>query len=44
MARIGIVKKNAIMLIDFALERQREKGMAQAQAIFDASACAFARS
>ncbi|OOG60347.1 efflux RND transporter permease subunit [Rhodanobacter sp. C03] len=33
---IGIVKKNAIMLIDFALERQREEGMTPAQAIVEA--------
>jgi HAE1 family hydrophobic/amphiphilic exporter-1 len=30
---IGIVKKNAIMMIDFALERQRRDGMAAAEAI-----------
>ena len=33
---IGIVKKNAIMLIDFALERQRVEGMAPTQAIIEA--------
>ena len=38
---IGIVKKNAIMLIDFALERQREEGMAPAAAIFDACRVRF---
>jgi HAE1 family hydrophobic/amphiphilic exporter-1 len=38
---IGIVKKNAIMLIDFALERQREEGMAPAEAIFDACRVRF---
>ncbi|SEI59135.1 efflux RND transporter permease subunit [Frateuria terrea] len=38
---IGIVKKNAIMLIDFALERQREEGMAPALAIFDACRVRF---
>jgi hydrophobic/amphiphilic exporter-1 (mainly G- bacteria), HAE1 family len=38
---IGIVKKNAIMLIDFALERQREEGMSPAQAIFDACRVRF---
>jgi len=38
---IGIVKKNAIMLIDFALERQRAEGMAPAQAIFDACRVRF---
>ncbi|HEY8329339.1 MAG TPA: efflux RND transporter permease subunit [Rhodanobacter sp.] len=38
---IGIVKKNAIMLIDFALERQREEGMSPAQAISDACRIRF---
>ncbi|GAB3787171.1 efflux RND transporter permease subunit [Dyella agri] len=33
---IGIVKKNAIMLIDFALERQRVEGMSPAEAIIEA--------
>jgi HAE1 family hydrophobic/amphiphilic exporter-1 len=31
---IGIVKKNAIMMIDFALGAQREQGLAPAEAIF----------
>jgi HAE1 family hydrophobic/amphiphilic exporter-1 len=38
---IGIVKKNAIMMIDFALERQREEGMAPAMAIFEACKVRF---
>jgi HAE1 family hydrophobic/amphiphilic exporter-1 len=38
---IGIVKKNAIMLIDFALERQRVEGMAPAQAIIEACRVRF---
>ena len=38
---IGIVKKNAIMMIDFALERQRVEGMAPAKAIFEASLVRF---
>ncbi|KRE89827.1 acriflavine resistance protein B [Frateuria sp. Soil773] len=38
---IGIVKKNAIMLIDFALERQNNEGMAPAEAIFDACRVRF---
>jgi HAE1 family hydrophobic/amphiphilic exporter-1 len=38
---IGIVKKNAIMLIDFALERQREEAMTPAQAIFEACRVRF---
>ena len=33
---MGIVKKNAIMLVDFALEAQRERGMAPAEAIREA--------
>jgi HAE1 family hydrophobic/amphiphilic exporter-1 len=32
---IGIVKKNAIMMIDFALEAQRKEGKSPAEAIFD---------
>jgi HAE1 family hydrophobic/amphiphilic exporter-1 len=31
---IGIVKKNAIMMIDFALDAQREQGLSPADAIF----------
>ena len=31
---VGIVKKNAIMMIDFALNAQREAGKAPAEAIF----------
>ena len=38
---IGIVKKNAIMMIDFALERQRKDGMAAEQAIFQACLIRF---
>jgi hydrophobic/amphiphilic exporter-1 (mainly G- bacteria), HAE1 family len=38
---IGIVKKNAIMMIDFALERQRNDGVAPADAIFQASLIRF---
>ncbi|RYF08165.1 MAG: hypothetical protein EOO40_07995, partial [Deltaproteobacteria bacterium] len=38
---IGIVKKNAIMMIDFALEAQRERGMAPAQAIYQACLLRF---
>jgi multidrug efflux pump len=33
---MGIVKKNAIMLVDFALEAQRERGMTPEQAIHEA--------
>jgi len=38
---IGIVKKNAIMMIDFALDKQRNEGVAAAQAIFDACLVRF---
>jgi multidrug efflux pump len=38
---IGIVKKNAIMIIDFALEAQRERGMASREAIYQASLLRF---
>ncbi|RVS13297.1 multidrug transporter subunit MdtB, partial [Enterobacter hormaechei] len=33
---IGIVKKNAIMMIDFALAAEREQGMAPREAIYQA--------
>ncbi|MBK1883201.1 efflux RND transporter permease subunit [Luteolibacter pohnpeiensis] len=33
---IGIVKKNAIMMIDFAIEAERERGLAPHEAIFEA--------
>jgi multidrug efflux pump len=38
---IGIVKKNGIMLIDFALEAERRRGLAPDQAIFDAALARF---
>jgi hydrophobe/amphiphile efflux-1 (HAE1) family protein len=38
---IGIVKKNAIMMIDFALEAEREQGMPPEQSIFQASLLRF---
>ena len=38
---IGIVKKNAILLIDFALEAQRNHGMTPEQAIREACALRF---
>jgi len=38
---VGIVKKNAIMMIDFALERQRREGMDPAEAIFQACLVRF---
>jgi multidrug efflux pump len=38
---IGIVKKNAIMMIDFALQAEREEGKSPADAIFEASMLRF---
>jgi multidrug efflux pump subunit AcrB len=38
---IGIVKKNAIMMIDFALAAQREEGKSPADAIFEACLLRF---
>jgi HAE1 family hydrophobic/amphiphilic exporter-1 len=38
---IGIVKKNAIMMIDFALEAQRKDGCTPAQAIYQACLVRF---
>ncbi len=38
---IGIVKKNAIMLIDFALEAEREHGLSPREAILEACAERF---
>ena len=38
---IGIVKKNAIMMIDFALEAQREQGKPPEEAIYQASLLRF---
>ena len=38
---IGIVKKNAIMMIDFALEAQRGQGLPARQAIFDGAVTRF---
>jgi multidrug efflux pump len=38
---MGIVKKNAIMMIDFALEAQRDHGRSPAEAIYEASVLRF---
>ena len=38
---IGIVKKNAIMMIDFALQAEREHGMSTSDAIFEACMLRF---
>ncbi|WP_049202685.1 efflux RND transporter permease subunit, partial [Serratia marcescens] len=41
MLLIGIVKKNAIMMVDFALEAQRNGGISAREAIFQASLLRF---
>lgn len=38
---IGIVKKNGIMMVDFALEAERERGLPSADAIFEACIVRF---
>ena len=38
---IGIVKKNAIMMIDFALEAERTRGLAPREAIYEACVLRF---
>jgi HAE1 family hydrophobic/amphiphilic exporter-1 len=38
---IGIVKKNGIMLIDFALSAERERGLTSEQAIYQACVLRF---
>jgi multidrug efflux pump subunit AcrB len=38
---IGIVKKNGIMLVDFAIEVQREKGLSPEEAIYQACTLRF---
>ena len=38
---IGIVKKNAIMMIDFALQAQRQEGKSTQEAIFEACMLRF---
>jgi HAE1 family hydrophobic/amphiphilic exporter-1 len=38
---IGIVKKNAIMMIDFALQRERGAGISPEQAIYEAALIRF---
>jgi HAE1 family hydrophobic/amphiphilic exporter-1 len=38
---VGLVKKNGIMMVDFALQLQREQGLAPAEAIVEASVIRF---
>ena len=44
MLLIGIVKKNAIMMVDFALEAQRNGGISAREAIFEPACCVSGRS
>ena len=41
---MGIVKKNAIMMIDFALEAERDAGLSPRESIVEAACCASGRS
>ncbi len=38
---IGIVKKNGILIVDFALQAERERGMSSTEAIYEASLLRF---
>ena len=38
---IGIVKKNGIMIVDFALEAERTRGLTASEAIYEASLLRF---
>jgi len=38
---VGLVKKNGIMMVDFAIQLQREKGLSPAEAIVEASVIRF---
>jgi multidrug efflux pump subunit AcrB len=38
---VGIVKKNGIMLVDFALARQRERGLGTEEAVHEACRLRF---
>ncbi|TAI65406.1 efflux RND transporter permease subunit [Bradyrhizobium sp. Leo170] len=38
---IGIVKKNGIMMVDFALDAERQRGLSSADAIFEACSARF---
>ena len=38
---IGIVKKNGIMMVDFALDAERQRGLSSAEAIFEACQARF---
>jgi multidrug efflux pump len=38
---IGIVKKNGIMIVDFALDAERHRGLSSAEAVFEACSVRF---
>ena len=38
---IGIVKQNGIMMVDFALEAERQRGLSSAEAIFEVCSARF---
>jgi HAE1 family hydrophobic/amphiphilic exporter-1 len=38
---VGLVKKNGIMMVDFAIEAQRDKGLTPTEAIYEASVVRF---
>jgi multidrug efflux pump len=38
---IGLVKKNGIMMVDFALDAERQRGLSSAEAIFEACQARF---
>jgi HAE1 family hydrophobic/amphiphilic exporter-1 len=38
---VGLVKKNGIMMVDFAIEAQRERNLTPAEAIYEASVVRF---
>jgi multidrug efflux pump len=38
---MGIVKKNGIMMVDFALDAERQRGLSSAEAIFEACSARF---
>jgi multidrug efflux pump len=38
---VGIVKKNGIMIVEFALDAERHRGLSSAEAIFEACSARF---
>ena len=41
---IGLVKKNGIMMVDFALEAERQEGKSPVDSIYQAASCGSGRS